>query len=94
MSLIVQLYKDKKKTIKAYPKSLACETYMSDEMTTVEDILNDYLIKNAQAYGEHIGTSVNRPEKASRGQMHYDSELNKPIWFDGDQWRDANGNIV
>ena len=43
MSEIIQLYKDKNKTIKAYLKTLASEIYMSDGTTIIES----QLIKSA-----------------------------------------------
>lgn len=38
-----------------------------------------------------IGTTENRPNPAIQGQQYYDITLNKPIWFNGEQWIDAAG---
>lgn len=83
MSTVIQLYKDKERRIKAYPRSLASETYMSDKVTNVEEA-----IKPAS------GTSVERPIVTTVGKMFYDTTLNKPIWFNGSIWKDAAGTEV
>lgn len=36
----------------------------------------------------------NRPTSPTRGQMFYDTTLNKPIWFNGTAWTDAIGTTV
>lgn len=40
------------------------------------------------------GTSSERTENPQVGAEYFDTELNKPIWWSGDAWRDGNGAIV
>lgn len=43
----------------------------------------------------HAGHTVERPTvNLVIGQMFYDRTLNKPIWYDGSNWRDASGTTV
>lgn len=88
MPVVTQLYKDKDRKIKAYPKALASETYMSDKVTNIENIIKEYVLK------PDGGPSSDRPANALIGKMFYDTTLNKPIWFDGSIWKDANGTKV
>ena len=39
-------------------------------------------------------STENRPTSPIKGQMIYDSTLNKPIWFNGSTWKDSQGNTV
>lgn len=41
-----------------------------------------------------INNSVNRDEAKYLGQVYFDTTLNKPIWYNGTNWVDANGNVV
>ncbi len=43
---------------------------------------------------EISGTSANRPSSPYVGQMYFDTDLAKPIWYTGSDWVDAVGNIV
>lgn len=88
MSVVTQLYKDKERKIKAYPKAIASETYMSDKVTSVEDILKNTVLKPEN------GSSSQRPASPLIGKMFYDTTLSKPIWFDGTVWKDATGTEV
>lgn len=88
MSVVTQLYKDKERKIKAYPKALANETYMSDKVTTVESIIKEQVLRPS------CGSSNERPIEALVGKMFYDTTLSKPIWFNGSVWKDAMGTEV
>lgn len=39
-------------------------------------------------------STANRPHYNFIGKTVYDTDLKKPIYFDGENWRDANSNIV
>lgn len=41
-----------------------------------------------------INNSVNRDEAKYLGQVYFDTTLNKPIWYNGTNWVDANGKVV
>lgn len=41
-----------------------------------------------------INNSANRDEAKYLGQVYFDTTLNKPIWYNGTNWVDANGNVV
>lgn len=40
------------------------------------------------------GTTANRPIRITSGYMYFDTDLNKPVWWNGTEWRDASGSIV
>lgn len=40
------------------------------------------------------GTTPERPTKISVGEMYFDKTLQKPIWWTGTNWKDANGGAV
>jgi hypothetical protein len=40
------------------------------------------------------GATASRPTGQTQGCMWFDTTLNKPIWFDGTNWRDATGAVV
>jgi len=40
------------------------------------------------------GTTANRPGSPSTGGRYFDTDLGKPIWYDGTDWVDATGTIV
>lgn len=44
----------------------------------------------------NAGASASRPSGVLRytGKYYFDSTLNKPIWFNGTNWTDANGTVV
>lgn len=41
-----------------------------------------------------INNNVNRDEAKYLGQVYFDTTLNKPIWYNGTNWVDANGTTV
>jgi hypothetical protein len=44
---------------------------------------------------EQAGTTAQRPtDGLFIGRRYYDKSLNKPVWYDGSQWRDASGSIT
>lgn len=43
--------------------------------------------------GNHV-SSANRPLDVSKGTMTFDDTLNIPIWFNGTDWIDSQGNVV
>ena len=40
------------------------------------------------------GTSISRPAVTDIGSFYFDTDLTKPIWWDGINWVDATGTIV
>jgi hypothetical protein len=40
------------------------------------------------------GSTADRPATASIGQCYFDTNLNKPIWFNGTDWVDYTGAVV
>jgi len=40
------------------------------------------------------GATANRPSSPNTGQYFFDTDLNKPIWYNGSSWVDANGTEV
>ena len=40
------------------------------------------------------GIGIARPLSPFKGQQHYDTSLNLPIWFNGSIWTDAAGLAV
>lgn len=42
----------------------------------------------------HAGTTANRPTDAATGYQYYDQTIQKPVWWNGANWKDATGVIV
>jgi hypothetical protein len=42
----------------------------------------------------HSGASTSRPSGINTGFMYFDTDLNKPIWWNGASWVDATGAVV
>ena len=42
----------------------------------------------------NIGTTENRPSNVNVGYMYFDTNINKPIWYNGTKWVDATGANV
>ena len=40
------------------------------------------------------GSTAARPDSATKGQCFFDTDLNKPIWFNGTNWVDYTGATV
>lgn len=40
------------------------------------------------------GVSASRPTSSVLGEFFYDTTLNQPVWWSGNAWRDADGNVV
>lgn len=41
---------------------------------------------------KHVGTTEERPTKGIlAGFQYFDTEIDKPIWWNGENWVDANG---
>lgn len=61
------------------------------------DTPNDSLQFTPKKYVNLSGTLILRPASvaASLGQQYYATDLNKPIFFDGNnKWRDATSSVV
>ncbi|OZI13481.1 hypothetical protein CEW92_01210 [Bacillaceae bacterium SAS-127] len=62
--------------------------------------INDYValrrvrIKEMDSLSQK-GSTANRPsESLVVGKQYFDTTLNKPVWWNGTVWKDANGNTV
>jgi hypothetical protein len=42
----------------------------------------------------HSGPSAGRPQEPEVGFDYFDTDLNKPIWWNGSDWIDAASNVV
>lgn len=40
------------------------------------------------------GKTEDRPTNADKGFQYYDTDINKPIWWNGSSWTDASGSTV
>ncbi len=40
------------------------------------------------------GTTANRPDSADTFTIYFDTDLGKPLWYDGLNWVDATGTVV
>jgi hypothetical protein len=77
-----------------YPSGFQINRYRSDGTIIVE---------KSGAMGEHSaytselvnsGDTASRPATPLIGFSYFDTDLNKPIWFDGTNWVDATGTTV
>jgi hypothetical protein len=39
------------------------------------------------------GTSANRPGSPNTGEIYFDTTIGKPIWYNGADWVNADGNV-
>lgn len=58
------------------------------------DIPTDDLMVVNRKYTNLNGTTANRPTSSIIGQHYYDTTINKPIFADGNNWRDATSSVV
>lgn len=64
-------------------KEKADATYATkDELAKVSNKVNQ------------AGGTANRPTTATTGQCFFDTDLDKPIWFNGTVWVDYTGTAV
>jgi len=53
---------------------------------------------NAKEYADSLvnlgGPTIDRPETPDNYMMYFDTDLNKPIWYNGTDWVDSTGTIV
>jgi hypothetical protein len=40
------------------------------------------------------GTTAERPSSPEAGRRYFDTDVGKPIWYDGSSWVDASGATV
>lgn len=64
----------------------------TDEKTLVNKKYVDNKILNISLGNKD--TTANRPVTSSIGFYHFDTDLNKPIWYNGSDWTDADGSVV
>ena len=55
---------------------------------------NTNSISTLQGYILGSGTTASRPSTSVVGAQYFDTDLTKPIWWDGTQWVDATGTAV
>ncbi len=60
----------------------------------ITDLPTDALSVVNRKYVNLNGTTANRPPSSVIGQHYFDTTINKPIWADGNNWRDATSSIV
>ena len=61
----------------------------ADETYATKNELSEVANKVNQA-----GSTAVRPSSATAGQCFFDTDLNKPIWFNGSDWVDYTGTTV
>ena len=68
----------------------SAKTYADDQAGIAET--------NAKAYADSLvnlgGPTANRPGTPESFMMYFDTDLNKPIWYNGTDWVDSTGTIV
>lgn len=97
MSEIIQLYKDKNKTIKVYPKTLASEVYLDEENNIINNFneINEYL--DAKASKDEVDIERRRIDtftSLSQGSTTGDAELiDGRIGVDNKKYSNIGGAI-
>jgi len=56
-------------------------------------IINKMFLSHMSFNGNN-GTTTNRPIGISTGYQYFDTDINKPIWWNGSNWVDSNGANV
>lgn len=74
-------------------------TEVSHTKNDLNKVLNEFMdyIKNMYKQllpNMNIGTTENRPSNVNVGYMYFDTNINKPIWYNGTKWIDATGANV
>lgn len=74
--------------IKEYMKSSAfTDRKLTDTPTDSLQVVN-------RKYVTNNGTSANRPKSSVIGQPYFDTQISRPIWWNGTNFQDAAGNVV
>ena len=74
--------------VKEYMKSNAfTDRKLTDNPTDALQVVN-------RKYVTLNGGTANRPTSSVIGQFYYDTDIHKPIWYDGVSFKDASGNVV
>lgn len=57
------------------------------------NLINNYDISIIEKYGIKSGPTISRPKSDLKiGLPYFDTDLNKPIWWNGIKWVDNNGD--
>lgn len=76
---------------KLVPEILKGSAFTARKLT---DTPTDSLQVVNRKYVNLNGTSSTRPTSSIVGQFYYDTTINKPIWWAGTSFKDAQGNVV
>lgn len=60
----------------------------------IADVPTDDLQLANRRYINLNGAIAKRPKGARTGQQYYATDLNKPIFFSGNNWRDSTSSVV
>lgn len=60
----------------------------------ITDTPTDALQAVPRGYVTMNGNTANRPKSSVVGQSYYDTQIGKPVWWNGTTFKDATGNTV
>lgn len=68
--------------------------YLGDQTSFFDGTILVQGIEKSALLDWSNGGTGSRPASPTAGQMYFDSDLGKPIWWDGAAWVDSNGGAV
>jgi hypothetical protein len=89
-----------------HDRQLVTKEYTDSQATLVLNNAKEYtdsqatlVLNNAKEYTDSqnvcfSGSSDNRPSDVGVGRYYFDTDLGHPIWFNGSDWTNANGEVV
>lgn len=70
----------------------AAKDYTDQEVGSALSAAKDYTDANAQP--RQGGETNDRPAEPRLYEMYFDTDLGIPVWWDGEDWVDAGGQVV
>lgn len=86
---------------KADEAETAAKDYADTQADEAETAAKDYTDTHEEKANPHSdsqaqqgGTTDDRPSDPSSYEFYFDTDLDKPIWYNGSDWVDATGAVV
>jgi len=67
---------------------------MSKKKSRIKDRATQTEVNNLYKKIKNGGPTAERPSDPSNFERYFDTDLNKPIWWNGTDWVDSTGTII